>query len=173
MWQIHPTYMPRAADVWMYHHNPPGWILPGVPALRSVSFSRILSGFFTFRFAGMTPPVAEFLANKVFYILPDPMDDSPCTTAKEFGLRTRHVVVGQVKAATHASIHPYGHGHTGPSAPSVSSTSFISYATTRHGTASANLSVISLDDRRRGRCGCDGRSGHCVVGRFDYECLFQ
>ncbi|KIP02956.1 hypothetical protein PHLGIDRAFT_111449, partial [Phlebiopsis gigantea 11061_1 CR5-6] len=94
---IHPTYMPRAADVWslgivlinmLYHYNP--WTDTTQRACSAFSlFQQNPVGFFTSRFAGMTPPVAEFLANKVFCILPDPMDDSPRVTAKEFGLWIR------------------------------------------------------------------------------------
>jgi hypothetical protein len=38
------------------------------------------------RFAGMTLPVAEFLANKVFCVLDDPMDDSQRIAASDFGV---------------------------------------------------------------------------------------
>jgi len=38
-----------------------------------------------YRFTGMTRPVADFLANRVFCILDDPGDDSPRVTASEFG----------------------------------------------------------------------------------------
>jgi hypothetical protein len=41
--------------------------------------------FFMQRFSGMTAPVAEHLANKVFCILDDPMVDTPRITASEFG----------------------------------------------------------------------------------------
>lgn len=39
-----------------------------------------------YRFTGMTRPVAEFLANRVFCILDDSGDDSPRVTASEFGM---------------------------------------------------------------------------------------
>ena len=72
----------------MYHYNP--WTDTTDGACSSFSlFQHNPVGFFTSRFAGMTQPVAEFLANKVFCILPDPMDDSPRVSAKEFGLWIR------------------------------------------------------------------------------------
>jgi len=37
------------------------------------------------RFTGMTKPVAEVLASKVFCVLPDPQGDSPRISAAEFG----------------------------------------------------------------------------------------
>ncbi|GJE95002.1 hypothetical protein PsYK624_111800 [Phanerochaete sordida] len=89
----HPTYMPRAADVWslgivlinmLYHYNPWTDTTDGVcPSFTLFQQSPV--SFFTTRFTGMTQPVAEFLATKVFCTLPDPMDDSPRISAKEFG----------------------------------------------------------------------------------------
>lgn len=90
---LHPTYSPRAADVWslgivlinmLYHYNP--W----TDTTENVcpSFQLYLQNpvnFFMTRFTGMTLPVAEFLATRVFCILQDPTDDSARITAREFG----------------------------------------------------------------------------------------
>ncbi|KAH8119034.1 kinase-like domain-containing protein, partial [Phellopilus nigrolimitatus] len=79
-----PTYAPRAADVWslgivlvnmLYHINPWTDTTQGV----CPSFSAFLAApehFFLQRFAGIAPPVAAFLAHRVFCVLPahDPAD---------------------------------------------------------------------------------------------------
>ncbi|KAI0790653.1 hypothetical protein C8Q75DRAFT_806056 [Abortiporus biennis] len=90
---IHPTYSPRAADVWslgivlinmLYHYNPWSDTTEGVcPSFELYRKDPI--NFFMNRFAGMTLPVAEFLATKVFCILDDYKDDSPRVEAKAFG----------------------------------------------------------------------------------------
>lgn len=90
---VAPTYRPRAADVWslgivlinmLYHFNP--WTDTSQGACSSFDlYRRDPVNFFIYRFTGMTRPVAEFLANRVFCILDDPGDDSPRVTASEFG----------------------------------------------------------------------------------------
>lgn len=68
----------------LYHYNPWTDTTDGVCPSFSL-FQQNPVSFFTTRFTGMTQPVAEFLATKVFCTLPDPMDDSARTGAKEFG----------------------------------------------------------------------------------------
>jgi len=90
---VAPTYRPRAADVWslgivlinmLYHFNP--WTDTAQGACSSFDlYRRDPVNFFMHRFTGMTRPVAEVFANKVFCILEDPHDDSPRMTAAEFG----------------------------------------------------------------------------------------
>lgn len=90
---VAPTYRPRAADVWslgivlinmLYHFNP--WTDTSHGACSSFDlYRRDPVNFFMYRFTGMTRPVADFLANRVFCILDDPGDDSPRVTASEFG----------------------------------------------------------------------------------------
>ncbi|KAJ3758845.1 CAMK/CAMK-unique protein kinase [Lentinula raphanica] len=92
-----PTYRPRAADVWslgivlinmLYHCNP--WTDTAHGACGSFSqFLREPVNFFMTRFAGMTQPVAEVLANKVFNVLDDPEDDSKRISASGFGTWVR------------------------------------------------------------------------------------
>lgn len=90
---IAPTYRPRAADVWslgivlinmLYHYNP--WTDTAVGSCSSFDLYRQNPvTFFMARFAGMTRPVAELLANRVFNILDDAHDDSARITASDFG----------------------------------------------------------------------------------------
>ncbi|KAG8927843.1 hypothetical protein FRC02_007707 [Tulasnella sp. 418] len=105
---VYPTYATQPADVWslgivlinmLYHHNPwsdtsikPGHCLrdsPSASCYTCPSFAAFLSSpteFFLQRFPGMTPVVADFLANRVFCILPAPGTcPSPRVTAREFG----------------------------------------------------------------------------------------
>ncbi|KAK7692963.1 hypothetical protein QCA50_004604 [Cerrena zonata] len=96
---IHPTYSPRAADVWslgivlinmLYHYNPWSDTTQGV----CPSFELYLRDpitFFMSRFTGMTLPVAEFLTRNVFCILEDPQDDSSRVSAREFGRWAREL----------------------------------------------------------------------------------
>ncbi|KAH8108049.1 kinase-like protein [Cristinia sonorae] len=90
---IHPTYRPRAADVWslgivlinmLYHCNPWSDTTQGVCSAFEMYLAHPIQFFMT-RFTGLTYPVAEFFATRVFCLLEDPHDDSPRITAAEFG----------------------------------------------------------------------------------------
>ncbi|KAJ7078879.1 hypothetical protein B0H15DRAFT_859596 [Mycena belliarum] len=91
---VAPSYRPRAADVWslgivlinmLYHYNP--WTDTKQGACNSFDlFRQQPVTFFMQRFLGMTRPVAEHLANKVFNVLDDPKDDSERISAADFGL---------------------------------------------------------------------------------------
>ncbi|KAJ7128907.1 hypothetical protein C8R43DRAFT_1026320 [Mycena crocata] len=91
---VAPSYRPRAADVWslgivlinmLYHYNP--WTDTKQGACNSFDlFRQQPVNFFMQRFVGMTRPVAEHLANKVFNVLDDPKDDSERISAAEFGI---------------------------------------------------------------------------------------
>ncbi|KAJ3487109.1 hypothetical protein NLJ89_g11746 [Agrocybe chaxingu] len=90
---VAPTYRPRAADVWslgivlinmLYHCNP--WTDTAQGACSSFDvYLRDPINFFMQRFTGMTRPVAEVLATRIFCVLDDPHDDSSRMTAAEFG----------------------------------------------------------------------------------------
>ncbi|KDR75347.1 hypothetical protein GALMADRAFT_69329 [Galerina marginata CBS 339.88] len=90
---VAPTYRPRAADVWslgivlinmLYHCNP--WTDTAQGACSSFDlYLKDPVNFFMQRFMGMTKPVADVLANKVFCLLPVPQSDSPRMSAAEFG----------------------------------------------------------------------------------------
>lgn len=94
---VAPTYRPRAADVWslgivlinmLYHCNP--WTDTAQDTCSTFAlFLRDPVNFFMYRFAGMTQPVAEVLANRVFNILDDPEDDSKRISASGFGTWVR------------------------------------------------------------------------------------
>ncbi|KAJ7188501.1 hypothetical protein C8R46DRAFT_1205661 [Mycena filopes] len=91
---VAPSYRPRAADVWslgivlinmLYHYNP--WTDTKVGACNSFDlFRQQPVTFFMQRFVGMTRPVAEHLAYKVFNVLDDPKDDLERISAADFGL---------------------------------------------------------------------------------------
>ncbi|KAI0655911.1 kinase-like protein [Cubamyces menziesii] len=90
---LHPTYSPRAADVWslgivlinmLYHYNP--WTDTTLGVCSSFeAYRQQPVSFFMQRFTGMTLPVAEFLADNVFCILDNPKDDSKRISARAFG----------------------------------------------------------------------------------------
>jgi len=90
---LHPTYSPRAADVWslgivlinmLYHYNPWTDAAQGVCSSFE-AYRQQPVHFFMTRFTGMTLPVAEFLATNVFCILDGPKDDSKRIGARAFG----------------------------------------------------------------------------------------
>ncbi|KAJ7251804.1 hypothetical protein B0H12DRAFT_1118937 [Mycena haematopus] len=91
---VAPSYRPRAADVWslgivlinmLYHINP--WTDTKEGECNSFdTFRQQPVNFFMHRFVGMTRPVAEHLANKVFNVLDDPKDDSERISAADFGV---------------------------------------------------------------------------------------
>ncbi|KZT08399.1 kinase-like protein [Laetiporus sulphureus 93-53] len=94
---LHPTYSPRAADVWslgivlinmLYHHNP--WTDAAEGACSSFkTYRQQPVAFFMNRFTGMAQPVAEFIASNVFCILDDHWDDSKRISARAFGTWVR------------------------------------------------------------------------------------
>lgn len=94
---VAPTYRPRAADVWslgivlinmLYHTNP--WTDTAQGACSSFDlYLRDPTNFFMQRFMGMTRPVAETLATRVFCILDG--DHSPRMSAAEFGVWARNL----------------------------------------------------------------------------------
>jgi hypothetical protein len=68
----------------LYHYNP--WTDTTYGACPSFDyFCHHPVNFFLQRFTGMTRPVAELLANKVFCILDDPSNDSARMGARDFG----------------------------------------------------------------------------------------
>lgn len=109
---IAPTYKPRAADVWslgivlinmLYHFNP--WTDAAIGVCSSFELYREQPvNFFMQRFAGMTLPVAEFLATRVFNILEgEGDDDSARISAREFGVWVKDLP--QLLAAPAAPFH--------------------------------------------------------------------
>ncbi|KAJ7606523.1 kinase-like domain-containing protein [Roridomyces roridus] len=90
-----PSYRPRAADIWslgvvlinlLYHANPwtdasSDWYTCGAFS----TFRKQPIGFFMRYFAGMTRPVAEHFAGRVFNILEYHLEDSQRISADEFG----------------------------------------------------------------------------------------
>ena len=65
----------------------------------------------------MTRPVAEHLANKVFCILENPDDDSPRTTAHEFGTWSRNLVTLLSCHGMHRTLSNSSQGHPIASTP--------------------------------------------------------
>ncbi|KAH9485259.1 Negative regulator of sexual conjugation and meiosis [Psilocybe cubensis] len=116
---VAPTYRPRAADVWslgivlinmLYHFNP--WTDTAQGACSSFDlYLKDPVNFFMQRFMGMTRPVAEVLANKVFCILPDPQDDSPRMTAAEFGAWSKNLPNLLGAHAVHRTVSNSSQGH--------------------------------------------------------------
>ena len=99
----------------LYHHNP--WMDTAMD--ECPSFHLYLSNptsFLMQRFAGMTLPVANFLAKNVLCILDDPTDDSQRIGAREFGLWIRGLptLIGTSESITDTHAHPR-----------VSSTTFV------------------------------------------------
>ncbi|KAJ7668422.1 hypothetical protein DFH06DRAFT_982908 [Mycena polygramma] len=120
---VAPSYRPRAADVWslgivlinmLYHYNP--WTDTKVGECNSFDlFRQQPVNFFMHRFVGMTRPVAEHLANKVFNVLEDPKDDSERISAADFGVWAKDLpdllgshTPGHQRAGSTASLT---HGH--------------------------------------------------------------
>jgi len=140
---VAPTYRPRAADVWslgivlinmLYHSNP--WTDTSQGACSSFDcYLRDPLNFFMSRFAGMTRPVAEHLANKVFCILDDPEDDSPRITASEFGAWARNLPALLGSHSMHRTVSSSSQGH-----PIASSTPLSHRPSSRH--PSGNTSAV-------------------------------
>ncbi|KAF8070322.1 kinase-like domain-containing protein [Lyophyllum atratum] len=138
---VAPTYRPRAADVWslgivlinmLYHSNP--WTDTSQGACSSFDlYSRDPINFFMYRFAGMTRPVAEHLANKVFCVLEDPDDDSPRTTASEFGAWARNLPTLLGSHSMHRTVSSSSQGH-----PIASSTPLSHRPSSRHPSGSTS-----------------------------------
>ncbi|KAF8904380.1 kinase-like domain-containing protein [Gymnopilus junonius] len=116
---VAPTYRPRAADVWslgivlinmLYHFNP--WTDTAEGACSSFDlYRKDPVNFFMLRFMGMTKPVAEVLANKVFCILPDPTDDSPRMSAAEFGAWVKNLPSLLGSHSVHRTVSNSSTGH--------------------------------------------------------------
>ncbi|KAJ7874711.1 hypothetical protein B0H14DRAFT_2717247 [Mycena olivaceomarginata] len=117
---VAPSYRPRAADVWslgivlinmLYHINP--WTDTKEGECNSFDvFRQQPVNFFMQRFVGMTRPVAEHLANKVFNVLDDPKDDSERISAADFGIWSKDLpdllgnhTPGHRRAGSTASTH--------------------------------------------------------------------
>ncbi|RDB24910.1 U3 small nucleolar RNA-associated protein 6 [Hypsizygus marmoreus] len=138
---VAPTYRPRAADVWslgivlinmLYHCNP--WTDTAQGTCSSFDlYRRDPVNFFMYRFAGMTRPVAEFLANKVFCILEDPEDDSPRCTASEFGAWARNLPTLLGSHSVHRTVSSSSQGH-----PIASSTPMSHRPSSRHPSGSTS-----------------------------------
>ncbi|KAG9316689.1 kinase-like protein [Chiua virens] len=92
-----PTYRPAPADVWslgivlinmLYHYNPWTDTAQGVCSSFNL-FRQYGSNFFVQRFTGMTAPVAEFLATRVFCLPPSTSfslsGNTVPVSAREFG----------------------------------------------------------------------------------------
>ncbi|KAK7057417.1 U3 small nucleolar RNA-associated protein 6 [Favolaschia claudopus] len=163
---VAPSYRPRAADVWslgivlinmLYHINP--WTDTKVGECNSFDvFRQQPVNFFMQRFLGMTRPVAEHLANKVFNVLDDPKDDSERISAADFGLWARDLpdLLGN---------HTPGHQRAGSTASSthghrISSSFPISYRPSSRqasGTAST-IRTPAIPSRSLSRHGSFGPS---------------
>jgi serine/threonine protein kinase len=118
---VAPSYSPRAADVWslgivlinmLYHYNP--WTDTTHKACASFGLYRQQPvDFFMQRFPGMTLPVAELLANKVFCILDDPSDDSARMDAGDFGAWAKGLpsLLGESSPHGHKRVVSNGSSH--------------------------------------------------------------
>jgi len=94
----------------LYHFNP--WTDTAEGACSSFDlYRKDPVNFFMYRFTGMTRPVAEHLANKVFCILENPDDDSPRTTAHEFGTWSRNLVTLLSGHGMHRTLSSSSQGH--------------------------------------------------------------
>ncbi|TFY50319.1 hypothetical protein EVJ58_g11099, partial [Rhodofomes roseus] len=119
---LHPTYSPRAADVWslgivlinmLYHYNP--WTDAAEGACGSFeAFRQAPVSFFMTRFTGMTLSVAEFLATKVFCLLDGPRDSGKRISARAFGIWVRDLPTllvgekpGHARTVSISSVHGY------------------------------------------------------------------
>ncbi|KAH9920075.1 uncharacterized protein B0H18DRAFT_957254 [Fomitopsis serialis] len=117
---LHPTYSPRAADVWslgivlinmLYHYNPWTDAAEGVcPSFKVFRQSPVQ--FFMSRFAGMTYPVADFLATNVFCLLDGPRDNGKRISARAFGMWVRDLPTllggerhGHARTVSISSVH--------------------------------------------------------------------
>ncbi|KAJ7594754.1 hypothetical protein C8J56DRAFT_448170 [Mycena floridula] len=112
---IAPTYRPRPADVWslgivlinmLYHFNP--WTDTAQGACNSFdAYRQYPVGFFMQRFAGMTRPVAQFLAERVFNILDPSDEDGQRISARDFGkwIKDLPELLGQAPISANGSHH--------------------------------------------------------------------
>ncbi|KAG6886271.1 hypothetical protein C0993_006681 [Termitomyces sp. T159_Od127] len=147
---IAPTYRPRAADVWslgivlinmLYHSNP--WTDTAQGACSSFDlYRRDPINFFMHRFSGMTRPVAEHLANKVFCILEDPEDDSPRISAREFGIWVRQLPSLLGSHTIHRTVSNSSQGH-----PIASSTPLSHRPSSRHPSGTSTVRSPAVQPR--------------------------
>ncbi|KAG5731274.1 Negative regulator of sexual conjugation and meiosis, partial [Termitomyces sp. T112] len=147
---VAPTYRPRAADVWslgivlinmLYHSNP--WTDTAQGACSSFDlYRRDPINFFMYRFAGMTRPVAEHLANKVFCILEDPEDDSPRIGAREFGNWVRQLPSLLGSHTMHRTVSSSSQGY-----PIASSTPLSHRPSSRHPSGTSTVRSPAIQPR--------------------------
>ncbi|KAG6862331.1 hypothetical protein C0995_016029 [Termitomyces sp. Mi166 len=147
---IAPTYRPRAADVWslgivlinmLYHSNP--WTDTAQGACSSFDlYRRDPINFFMYRFAGMTRPVAEHLASKVFCILEDSEDDSPRISAREFGVWVRQLPLLLGSHTIHRTVSSNSQGH-----PIAASTPLSHRPSSRHPSGTSTVRSPGIQPR--------------------------
>ncbi|KAG6920098.1 hypothetical protein DXG01_010166 [Tephrocybe rancida] len=174
---VAPTYRPRAADVWslgivlinmLYHSNP--WTDTSQGACSSFDlYRRDPVNFFMSRFAGMTRPVAEHLANKVFCILEDPEDDTPRITAGEFGTWVRHLPSLLGSHSIHRTVSSSSQGH-----PIASNTPLSHRPSSRHPSGTAAVRSPAIQARSLSRApslspAYEGREHSDLSTVFDHE----
>jgi hypothetical protein len=142
---FHPLFTRTFVDpplARLYHYNP--WTDTAEGACSSFELYRKEPiSFFMQRFAGMTLPVARFLATRVFCILGDSSDDSPRVSAEEFSVWAKDLPVhfsvpGHARAISISSTqgHPLASGLP-PSRPASRQAS-INNTITRRGSRSAS-----------------------------------
>ncbi|KAG6844416.1 hypothetical protein H0H87_007071 [Tephrocybe sp. NHM501043] len=174
---VAPTYRPRAADVWslgivlinmLYHSNP--WTDTSQGTCSSFDlYRRDPINFFMYRFAGMTRPVAEHLANKVFCILEDPEDDSPRITAGEFGTWARHLPSLLGSHSIHRTVSSSSQGH-----PIAASTPLSHRPSSRHPSVTSAVRSPAIRSRSLSRApslspAYEGREHSDLSTVFDHE----
>ncbi|KAG6820525.1 hypothetical protein H0H93_015998 [Arthromyces matolae] len=151
---VAPTYRPRAADVWslgivlinmLYHSNP--WTDTAQGACSSFDlYRKDPVNFFMYRFSGMTRPVAEHLANKVFCLLEDPEDDSTRISARDFGVWVRQLPSLLGSHSIHRTVSNSSQGH-----PIASSTPLSHRPSSRNPSATSTVRSPPIQPRTLSR----------------------